>query len=387
MYYAEIRIISPVIRIFKDTREPYLCGFRVFYLYTTGVKAPREGFYSLRRRNMKQDQRICIWDNLKCFLMLSVVLGHFVNQYPDSSFMRSMSIIIYSYHMPLFIFVAGLLQKKWTKERPFRWDKPVYYIILGYLLKIFIYMVKVAFGQEAVFSLFTDTGIPWYMFAMAAYMVIAWGIRKWNPKICLVVSVVLALLVGYVVEIGSFLYLSRILVFFPFYYAGYLLDSETVLAFTRQKWVRAASVFVILAGLFVSFYWIDDIFSIIRMFTGRNAYALIRIPGCGWQHRLLCYAVTVVVSVALISLMPDKRLAPAEAVGKNTLQIYFWHRLVLYIMMFSGFSDAIRQNCGMFWIPVYLLIAVLLTFVLSLRCFGWPLQKVKELQMCIKNAM
>ncbi len=65
---------------------------------------------------MNKNQRICIWDNLKCFLMLSVVLGHFVNQYSDYAFMRSMSIIIYSYHMQLFIFTAGLLQKKWTKE-------------------------------------------------------------------------------------------------------------------------------------------------------------------------------------------------------------------------------------------------------------------------------
>lgn len=336
---------------------------------------------------MSGNQRVCIWDNLKCFLMLSVVIGHFVNQYPDSSFMRSISIIIYSYHMPLFIFVGGLLQKRWTKERPFRWDKPVYYIILGYLLKIGIYVIKVAFGEEAVFSLFTDTGIPWYMFAMAAYMVLTFGIRKWNPKVCLTVSVLLALLAGYVVQIGSFLYLSRILVFFPFYYAGYLLDSETVFAFTRKRWVRVLAVFVIAAGVFVSFYWIDDIFSIIRMFTGRNAYALIRVANCGWQHRALCYGISVIVSVAIISLMPGRRLAWAEAVGKNTLQIYFWHRLILYIMMFSGFCDAVRAYCGPFWIPVYLLLAVALTFVLAPDIVGWPLRKVKELQMRVKDAL
>ena len=61
---------------------------------------------------MSGNQRVCIWDNLKCFLMLSVVIGHFVNQYPDSSFMRSMSIIIYSYHMPLFIFVGGTIAEE-----------------------------------------------------------------------------------------------------------------------------------------------------------------------------------------------------------------------------------------------------------------------------------
>ena len=68
--------------------------------------------------------------------------------------------------MPLFIFVGGLLQKRWTKERPFRWDKPVYYIILGYLLKIGIYVIKGRFWGEAYFPCLRIQGyrgicLPW----------------------------------------------------------------------------------------------------------------------------------------------------------------------------------------------------------------------------------
>lgn len=332
---------------------------------------------------MSQGKRICVWDNLKCFLMISVVLGHFVNQYSDSYFMRSMSIFIYSYHMPLFIFVAGLLQKKWTKEHPFAWDKPIYYIILGYLLKILIYIVKIAFGQEAVFQLFTDTGIPWYMFAMAAYMVITYGVRKWKYEIVLPLSVVIALLAGYVNGIGSFLYISRILVFFPFYYGGYLLESDTILRFTHQKWVKIFSILVIAVGLFVSFFYIRNIFSYIRLFTGRNAYAFVRVENCGWVNRLLCYGITVLMSVAIISLMPKRRIGLAEMVGKRTLQIYFWHRVILYIMMYSGFCDAVKQHTGYLWIPTYLGIAIGLTFLLSIDWFGIPLKKIKQGQIKI----
>lgn len=330
---------------------------------------------------MESQKRIYVWDNLKCLLMLSVVLGHFVNQYSDYSVMRSLTIFIYSYHMPLFIFMAGLLQKPWKEDRPFRWDKPVYYIILGYLLKIAIYLIKVSFGKNAVFSLTTDTGIPWYMFAMAAYMVLAYVLRDGNPKIWLPVTVLAALLAGYAEEINSFLYLSRIIVFFPFYYAGYLLDSERVLKFIRKKRVKQISVVVVIAGLLISFYRIKDIFSYIRIFTGRNPYAAIRVEHCGWEHRLLCYGITVVMSVAIMSLMPEKKWKPAQQVGKNTLQIYFWHRLVLYIMMYSGFSDGIKQYCGSIWMIVFLTIGVALTFVLSFDLFGRPLHKIKEIQM------
>ena len=214
------------------------------------------------------------------------------------------------------------------------------------------------------------------MFAMAAYMVITFGIRKWNPKVCLTVfrtpcpsgrlcSADWKFFVS-VEDTGLFpVLLCRLS-------AGF---GDSLRVHTRKRWVRVLSVFVIAAGVFVSFYWIDDIFSIIRMFTGRNAYALIRVANCGWQHRALCYGISVIVSVAIINLMPGRRLAWAEAVGKNTLQIYFWHRLILYIMMFSGFCDAVRAYCGPFWIPVYLLLAVALTFVLAPDIVGWPLRK------------
>lgn len=317
--------------------------------------------------------------------MLSVVLGHFVNQYADSMIMRSFSIFIYTYHMPLFIFTAGLLQKKWTEDRRFSWDKPVYFIILGYLLKIGIWLIKTAFGEPAVFRMFYDTGIPWYMFAMAAYMVLAYLVRRLDWRICLPASVLIALLAGYVNWIESYFYLSRILVFFPFYYAGYLLDSAFVLRFTRRKEVRLLSLVVVLAGLYISFHDIRDIFSYIRIFTGRNPYATIRVPGCGMWHRLLCYGISVVMGTACISLMPEKRIRWAERVGAGTLQIYFWHRLALYVMMYAGWCDAIKKYGGALWIPIYLAVAVVLTLLLSAPCFGQPLKRLRQLLSGLMN--
>ena len=53
----------------------------------------------------KSTKRIYKWDNLKCFLIVMVVIGHFVNQYaPISNTMKSLSLFIYSFHMPLFIY-------------------------------------------------------------------------------------------------------------------------------------------------------------------------------------------------------------------------------------------------------------------------------------------
>ena len=159
----------------------------------------------------KSTKRIYKWDNLKCFLIVMVVIGHFVNQYaPISNTMKSLSLFIYSFHMPLFIFLSGLLQKRWSQRCKFQWDKPLYYIMIGYALKVCIYGIKILFHQKAVFQWFEDTGIPWYMFAMAAFMVIAYLIKELPLWFVLPISILAACLAGYDENIGSFLYLSRI---------------------------------------------------------------------------------------------------------------------------------------------------------------------------------
>ena len=53
--------------------------------------------------------RIFLWDNLKFFLICCVVVGHFADQYTDvSNAYGSIFLFIYSFHMPLFIFISGL---------------------------------------------------------------------------------------------------------------------------------------------------------------------------------------------------------------------------------------------------------------------------------------
>lgn len=77
----------------------------------------------------KDAKRIYKWDNLKCFLIVMVVVGHFVNQYaPISDTMKSISLFIYSFHMPLFIFCPDYYRKNGMKN--IRFDGTNRFIIL-----------------------------------------------------------------------------------------------------------------------------------------------------------------------------------------------------------------------------------------------------------------
>ncbi|MEE1229369.1 MAG: acyltransferase family protein [Lachnospiraceae bacterium] len=324
--------------------------------------------------------RICKWDNVKCLLIFSVVLGHFANQFAAESMkMKSLSIFIYSFHMPLFIFLSGLLQKRWDGEKKFDWNKPLFYIILGYTLKFAIYGIKLVFGKNPTFHWFGDTGLPWYMFAMAAFMVITYLLRKVNPKIVLPLWIAVACAAGYVESIGSFLYLSRILVFFPFYYMGYHLNGKDVMEFTDLKPIKALSVLVISVVGYISLFKIDRAYHYIRLLTGRNAYSLVHVSGgVGWQDRLLCYGLAICMGAAMISLVPNRKLPVAGYIGQNTLQIYFWHRLVLYVIMYVNVAKMLHSVVNDFWLHGILSIAIALTLVLSIKSFGKPIKFIKK---------
>lgn len=84
------------------------------------------------------------------------------------------------------------------------------------------------------------------------------------------------------------------------------------------------------------------------------------------------------MGIAIISLVPNRKIPVIGTVGKRTLQIYFWHRLVLYILTFSGMTDELIKKVPSGWIWIYLAIAVVLPFVLSLKIFGVPLTFLKS---------
>ena len=57
-------------------------------------------------------------DNLKVILIFLVVFGHLIERYIDTNLtLRGLYMFIYTFHMPLFIFVSGFLPKNIYKSR------------------------------------------------------------------------------------------------------------------------------------------------------------------------------------------------------------------------------------------------------------------------------
>jgi fucose 4-O-acetylase-like acetyltransferase len=166
-----------------------------------------------------ESARIPLYDNIKFAMVTLVVVGHFADKFTqNSATCRSIFLFIYTFHMPMMLFVAGAFYKNSRNT-----SKILFYICSGFAVKIAYSCVYLICNHKTDFSLLSDSGLPWFMFALAAFQFLMYIFRNTNKVFLLAAFVTLACFVGYDTSIGDYLYLSRIIVFFPFYLLGTML--------------------------------------------------------------------------------------------------------------------------------------------------------------------
>lgn len=310
-----------------------------------------------------ENKRIMLWDNLKFFLICLVVIGHFVDYYIESDIYKSIFIFIYSFHMPLFIFAAGLFHR--NKNIPYK----VYtYIVLSFILKIFIFLTRNLVDQDTDLKFNEESGVPWYMFALAIFILITYILRNINKTYILITWIIVACFCGYDNSIEDTFSLSRIIIFYPFYLMGTMVDREALenLAHNRKLKISAG----ILIGLWMSACIVlqDKIYELRPLFTGRHPFEDMDYNS-GCFHRLLCYAMSVGIGLCIILIMPTSHIPFISKAGRCSVQVYFWHRPILYILASTDALLLCQNAAGrLLWI----LCAIALTCILSTKYFSFP---------------
>ena len=280
------------------------------------------------------------WDNIKFVLIFLVVLGHIADIYADISFATGvLRFVIYTFHMPLFIFISGLFGKRNIKEK--RWNRIFSYLVLYLFIKALDFIAKwIANGTKPAFHLFSDGSVPWYAFCLFAFSLITIAADRLDRRYVFALSVLIALIAGYDNEIRDFLCLSRIIVYFPFYFAGYCLDPKAVKEKLSGPKMKLLAVAVIAAVIAVTVIFYDDIKDVKFIFTGRNPYGVFR-AGCPWAFlvRLACYIVSALMGAAVIALVPgSKKTLFFSDIGARSVQIYALHFFfkILYFGLLNG---------------------------------------------------
>lgn len=326
-------------------------------------------------------ERIYKFDNIKLLSILLVVVGHVIEPYTKHSDMfKSLFIFIYSFHMPLFIFISGLFQKRFSDTNKLKINKVTYYVILGFALKILNALSRMVKSGKFSMKVFGGGSIDWFLFVLSMFMITAYLLRKVHPAITLSVAFVLGSIVGYFPSIKDDMWLSRYFVFLPIYLLGYYMTPELLIKIEKKGVTKIISGLFMLVYFVMCFRNLKLVYKLRPLFTGRNPFSSSALfDGCGFQHRLLCYAISLLLCMAVFSFIPNIKVPILSKMGANTLAVYFWHRPLLYLLSATQFKPFVLSLGDPLYKIILLTFALLLTLVLSLDIFMIPLKALGKL--------
>ena len=123
-------------------------------------------------------------DNVKSVLIFFVVIGHFAEvAVSHSDIFKSLFLWLYTFHMPLFIFITGYLSKNLINNKERVLKKSFEYFTLYFFLNIFIFFTRYFAEGHKTFYILKESSVPWYLLAISIMILASYFLRNINPKV------------------------------------------------------------------------------------------------------------------------------------------------------------------------------------------------------------
>ena len=275
------------------------------------------------------------FDNLRLFLIFLVVLGHFCETAQSSAAAPGIRYLIYTFHMPLFIFLTGLFFKQEDIQK--NTQKGIRFLILFLIMKMVNWFTYFVLHQQVRgFDLINETGLPWFMFAMGVWFILTPRIlNSLGIKAVLPFAVLFALIAGYDPAINSVFMLSRVIVFWPFFLLGIALPRRKVQAIVTKKGMFILGIAIFACAAYIYIYHYEYARFLNSMLSAQHPYADIgEYANYGFIIRSCMYMVSVIMGFAAMTLIPNLKL-PCTPLGERTLSVYFYDMIVYDITTFA----------------------------------------------------
>lgn len=269
--------------------------------------------------------RIWYFDNTKFVLILLVVIGHFAESIMDvSQLAYSLRTFIYSFHMPAFILMSGMFYSE-TREKITK--NVIFYFTIFLLMRSISVIKEILFGSIESFDVFNVGGVPWYLLALCIWSIVTCLIPKGivSRKYVIILSFLLGLIIGYDNNLPADMFaISRVIVFYPFFLIGTVIDKNRLVVFVQRKYVKIASICIITIVAFLCFFCTDYISPLNLLLSARHQYYETGLFYWGACLRGVLYIVELLMTFAVISLMPKRKLFISE-LGTRTIAVYVLH--------------------------------------------------------------
>ncbi len=305
------------------------------------------------------EKRDSYFDNAKFLLIFLVVFGHVIRSFiDDNSFMLNVYKFVYTFHMPAFILISGYFAK--GIHKPGYVVKVFKKLIFPYLIFQGIYSAYYFFIEQKG-SMVLDPLDPhwslWFLISLFFWNLLLLVFKRLHVISAITLAFVIGILIGYVDGISNYLSLSRTFVFFPLFLLGYYFDREF---FTRITTARARVISVsLLLITFTCYFFID--FNYTWLFGSKpySYFGDVSILDAG--IRLGFYAITLVTSFSILSLVPNRRLIFTDW-GTRTFYVYLLHGFIIQYFRKSDVLDWMNDYQSIF---LLITLSVLVTLILS----------------------
>lgn len=270
------------------------------------------------------------FDTLKGFLIFLVVVGHAIEKFKpvDSTLLPIIKSIIFSFHMPAFVFISGYFSKNTYHFISFSRNLTKMLLIPFCLAQLAMWLLT----SRSLGELFTPRWTLWYLLSLFFWRMLVIPFSK--LRLCIPVSVLLALLIGFT-PADKFLSVSRTIAFFPFFLIGYKTTATQINTIRKvNKWI-VVPVFMcgVAAAAAIKSFGIPT--SAFEMSCSYPKLGIENVQGLLLRAGIILLG--AVLTTCLMILVPEKKKCFLSDIGRYSVTIYLAHSFVITLFK-KGFS-------------------------------------------------
>ena len=295
------------------------------------------------------------WDTMKLVLIFCVVYGHVVQPYrADSQFNMTIFNFIYSFHMPLFVFISGRFSHFSDRDK---YKKGILRIVetlvVFHLIRCFLQLLS---GNGIQLTMFTTPYFAlWYLAALVYWRILVLLVsdsQKKRPLKMIAIAVCISLAAPLIpADFGMHFVIERSMNFLPFFVLGYYSTSIDIKKFIAKINPQFAieSLVILFFCLYVALqYYNVNTASVVHYsfsyWTECNTISIVRVG-----IRCFYFPFTVISSLMVMRLVPVWSLV-GKLGGVISMFVYIYHMFFVDFLKFGAHHGLFPSDEGFLFV-------------------------------------
>ncbi len=284
------------------------------------------------------DKRDYAFDNIKFFLIVLVVFAHLLEIAKGYSTTSDLYRIIYSFHMPLFIFITGYFAR-FSKRR-------VVNMILIYIAfqHLYILYINEKFGYNNIIQFTTPYWLLWYLLVYIFYLFLIplLDFEKYDLKNSIKAILVIFVSIGIYFIMprdktqGYYLTVSRFITFLPYFIMGFY--ARNIIKANPIKLKKWQDIVLRMFFLVIAFVALCIIFNkkeiSSNMLYGSYSYEYGKYTAK--IKLILMFCALAWIGFFTITLRFNKKIPFLTRLGKNTFTVFLFHGFFVKYFLFEN---------------------------------------------------